>query len=136
MADRMRLAVLLAGTALLAEIAAADSADPTRPPPGFTEQPGAVALAPQSAPLVVSSLFLMGANPYAVVDDQIVRPGDPLADGKVSKIDASGVWITIPGGGSVPGVGKTRTGVRLLKWLPDIRKTPAKSPPSARMEKK
>jgi len=115
---------------LLSRAALADSADPTRPPPGFSDQPGAVVEAPQEAPLVVSSLFLMGAKPYAVVDDQIVRPGDPLAGGKVAKIDANGVWVSVPGGG------KAKPSMRQLKWLPAVVKTPAKAPPSARMEKK
>jgi hypothetical protein len=131
MADRVNatLRTLLAGLALLAGIAAADSADPTRPPPGFSEQPGTTAPAQQEAPLAVSSLFLMGAKPYAVVDGQIVRPGDPLAGGRVGKIDAAGVWIALPGG-------KNKTRMRQLKWLPEVVKTPAKAPPSARMEKK
>ncbi|MDP2787785.1 MAG: hypothetical protein Q8O79_06890 [Pseudomonadota bacterium] len=119
---------------LLTGAARADSADPTRPPQGFSEQPGAVAQTPQDAPLVVSSLFLMGAKPYAVVDGQIVRPGDPLADGKVVRIDTNGVWIAIPGSG------KSRTSMRQLKWLPEVVKTPAKAsanaPTKARMEKK
>jgi hypothetical protein len=113
---------------LLASAAVADAADPTRPPPGFTEQPGAAAQIPQEAPLLVSSLFLMGAKPYAIVDGQIVRPGDPLAGGRVGRIDASGVWIAFPGGG------KNRE--RLLKWLPGISKTPAKEVAATRMEKK
>jgi hypothetical protein len=107
---------------LLAGAAWAESADPTRPPPGFSEQPNATD-APQEAPLVVSSLFLMGAKPYAVVDGQIVRLGDPLAGGKVGKIDASGVWI------AGPASGKSRTPMRLLAWLPNVVKTPANSPP-------
>lgn len=126
MVDRM----ILAGVLLLAPLpAAADSTDPTRPPPGFSEQPGAVAQTPADAPLAVSSLFLMGAKPYAVVDGVIVRPGDPLAGGKVGRIDAQGVWI------SMPGVDKARGSMRLLKWLPNIVKTPAASG-EARKEKK
>jgi hypothetical protein len=139
MVDRLMVAVKLSGIALLSLLAAAanaDMADPTRPPPGFSEQLGAVAQTPQEAPLVVSSLFLMGAKSYAEVDGQIVRPGDPLAGGKVAKIDANGVWISIPGGG------KAKTSMRLLKWLPEVVKTPVKpgeaqkSPPAPRTEKK
>jgi hypothetical protein len=115
---------------LMSSAANADSLDPTRPPPGFSEQPGTAAPAQQEAALAVSSLFLMGAKPYAVVDGQIVRLGDPLAGGRVAKIDAAGVWIALPGGG------KTKTSMRQLKWLPEVVKTPAKAPPSARMEKK
>jgi hypothetical protein len=113
---------LTLAVSLVTGAAAAESADPTRPPPGFSEQPNATD-APQEAPLVVSSLFLMGAKPYAVVDGQIVRPGDPLAGGKVGKIDASGVWI------AGPVSGKSRTPMRLLAWLPNVVKTPAKKPP-------
>jgi hypothetical protein len=119
----------LALLASVAGVAAADSADPMRPPAGFSELPGAAAPAQQEAPLAVSSLFLMGAKPYAVVDGQIVRPGDPLAGGRIAKIDAAGVWIALPGG-------KNKTRMRQLKWLPEVVKTPAKAPPSARMEKK
>jgi hypothetical protein len=109
----------------------ADSADPTRPPAGFAEQQSGVeAQLPKEAPLYVSSLFLMGDKPYAIVDGLIVRPGDPLADGKVGKIDASGVWIIAPGSG------KNRTRMRQLKWLPEVVKTPATAAPAARMEKK
>lgn len=122
---RVPIASTLAGL-LLTGVAAADSADPTRPPQGFSEQPGASAQIPQDAPLVVSSLFLMGNKPYAVVDGQIVRPGDPLAGGRVGKIDANGVWISVPAGGRTP------SGMRQLKWLPDVVKQPVR----ARMEKK
>lgn len=133
MADRVMFASMLSGIAplfLLAAAANAEMTDPTRPPAGFSDQPGVVVEAPQEAPLVVSSLFLMGAKPYAVVDDQIVRPGDPLAGGKVAKIDANGVWV------SIPGSGKAKTNMRQLKWLPTVVKTPAKASPSARMENK
>jgi hypothetical protein len=133
MADRLIASMFAA--LLLAGAAWAESADPTRPPPGFSEQ-GNAAGAPEEAPLVVSSLFLMGAKPYAIVDGQIVRPGDPLAGGKVGRIDASGVWIVGPASG------KSRASQRLLAWLPNIVKMPAKSgevkktPPAARTEKK
>ena len=142
MADRLtsKPLAMVAAVSLLAISATAaadlsDQSDPTRPPPGFSEQ-GKAADAPDEAPLVVSSLFLMGAKPYAVVDGQIVRLGDPLAGGKVGKIDASGVWIASPASG------KTRTRMRLLAWLPNIVKMPARSgevkktPPAARTEKK
>jgi hypothetical protein len=55
-----------------------------------------------------------------------VRQGDPLANGKVVKIDANGVWITITG------TDKRGNSMRLLKLLPDVVKTP----PSLGMEKK
>lgn len=137
MADRLnlRMAGLVAATLGTLSAVASDLNDPTRPPPGFSEQ-GKAADVSGEAPLVVSSLFLMGAKPYAIVDGQIVRPGDPLAGGKVGRIDASGVWIVGPASG------KSRASQRLLAWLPNIVKTPAqsgevkKTPPAARTEKK
>lgn len=108
--------------------AGAEISDPTRPPPGYGEpsptNPNLAA--PPEAALNVSSLFLMGNTPYALVDGQIVRPGDPLGNGKVARIDASGVWIRVSATGTTP------AGLRQLKWLPEVVKTPAK----ARMEKK
>ncbi len=136
MVDRLTFAGLFV-LLQLAAAAAADSLDPTRPPDGFAEQADSPSpAAAPTAPLVVSSLFLMGAKPYAVVDGQIVRPGDPLADGKVGKIDANGVWIV------VTGADQRRGGMRLLKWLPEVVKTPVKpgdvrkTPAAARTEKK
>jgi hypothetical protein len=130
MADRLKFAVLVSGLTLLAGAAMANPADPTQPPPGFKTSAaeagpaGAVASdipeTPKEAPLHVSSLFLMGAHPYAVVDDQIVRPGDPLIFGKVSKIDTMGVWIVFPRSG------KATPAPRLLKWLPDVVKKTVK----------
>jgi len=92
--------------------AAADLGDPTRPPTGFSEQAQA-ADAPQEAALLVSSVFLMGSKPYAVLDGQVVRVGDKLEAGRVGKIDETGVWL------------KTPAGMRQLKLLPDVKKTPA-----------
>jgi hypothetical protein len=116
----------------MANTAMANPADPTQPPPGFktsTAEVGPAGAAssdmpeiPKEAPLIVSSLFLMGAHPYAVVDGQIVRPGDPLISGKVSKIDAMGVWIVFPRSG------KTTPAPRLLKWLPDVVKKTLSQP--------
>ncbi len=91
---------------------AADMGDPTRPPAGFSEKAQA-AEAPQEAALLVSSVFLMGARPYAILDGQVVRVGDRLEAGRIRKIDESGVWL------------KTPTGMRQLKLLPDVKKTPA-----------
>jgi hypothetical protein len=93
-------------------LVAADPSDPTRPPPGFSEQ-GRVGAAPQEPPLLLSSLFLMGNKSYAVVDGQVVRVGDKLEAGRVGKIDEAGVWL------------QTATGPRQLKLLPDVSKTPA-----------
>ncbi len=128
MADRLNVAALALGMALpLNGAFAAETNDPTRPPPGYSQRDASASAAatPQAAPLRVSSLFLLGDKPYALVDGQIVRPGDPLAEGKVAGIDARGVWIVLPD--------RRR---RLLKWLPEVVKTPAGSPPGARMEKK
>lgn len=131
MVDRLIAAALFCALALPGAVAA-EITDPTRPPPGYAELElsGAAAPARQEAVPVVSSLFLMGAKPYAVVDGLIVRPGDPLAGGKVGRIDAHGVWVSVAAGG------KTRSGMRLLKWLPEVVKTPAQARPAARTEKK
>lgn len=75
----------------------------------------------------------MGDRPYAVVDGRIVRLGDPLAKGKVARIDATGVWI------GVPGAGRASPSMRHIKWLPNVAKTPtqvAKTPLLGRTEKK
>jgi hypothetical protein len=98
---------------------AADLSDPTRPPAGFSEQAKA-GEAPREAPLLLSSVFLMGNKPYAVLDGQVVRVGDKLAAGRVAKIDESGIWLRTP------------TGPRQLRLLPDVKKTPAGK---TRMEK-
>jgi hypothetical protein len=103
----------------LASAAWCGMTDPTRPPPGFGAAGGSAAMAP---PLVVSSVFLMGAHPYAQVDGMTVRPGDRLGDGRVSRIDAQGVWL------------RSRAGERLLRLVPGIDKTPAE-PGRTRMEK-
>ena len=126
MADCLNAAALFFALTLIGA-AHADIADPTRPPAGYAEPELASigANSPKEPGLNVSSLFLMGDRPYAVVDGQIVRPGDPLADGRVAGIDARGVWIARPD--------KSK---RLLKWLPEVNKTPARTPPRARMEKK
>lgn len=91
----------------------ADMNDPTRPPTGFSEQPQAKE-APREAPLLVSTVFLMGARPYAILDGQEVRVGDKLEAGRVVKIDEHGVWL------------KTPLGSRQLKLLPDVKKLPAR----------
>lgn len=114
MADAMNR---IAGGAFVALICvfpvlAADLDDPTRPPAGFSEQAKA-ADAPREAALQVSSVFLMGSKPYAVLDGLVVRVGDKLEAGRVAKIDEAGVWL------------KTTAGLRQLKLLPDVKKTPA-----------
>ncbi len=116
MADSMKFILLLSVCA--APLAQAEMSDPTRPQPGYSEQELASRgeSAPKAPALAVSSLFLMGDKPYALVDGQIVRPGDPLADGKVARIDAAGVWLRMPG----------TSRLRLLKWLPEVvKKLPA-----------
>ncbi len=119
MADGMKRVLLLCVGVAGFCAAQAEVSDPTRPPPGYSEQElaGHPESAPQTPALEVSSLFLMGDKPYALVDGQIVRPGDPLADGKVARIDAAGVWLRVPGA----------AGLRLLKWLPDVVKTPLRA---------
>lgn len=101
------LALLLAA---MAPAHAADLADPTRPPAGFDEQ---AKNAPPPPPPRVQSLFLMGDKPYAIVDGRVLRLGDRLEDGRVNRIDASGVWLRTPSGN------------KQLKLLPDVAKTPA-----------
>ena len=128
MVDRLILASLFCALSLTRGAAFGQINDPTRPPPGFsTSAPAAMVEAPPpEAPLLVSSLFLLGDKPWAVVDGLIMRPGDPLANGKVIKIDANGVWI------SITGADKASGGMRLLKLLPSVVKTP----PALGMEKK
>jgi hypothetical protein len=126
MADCLKVAgACLMG--LLSASALAEIADPTRPPAGFRQAVTPAAPDTPPPPLVVSSLFLMGDKPYAVVDGQIVRPGDPLAGGRVARIDAAGVWLRID-------QSKGAAGLRQLKWLPEIDKSPSATPPRARME--
>lgn len=109
----MRFAVLATSCVMACALPAmaADMTDPTRPPTGFSEQPRA-AEAPQAAPLLVSSVFLMGKKSYAILDGQVVRVGDRLESGRIGKIDESGVWLQTP------------TGPIQLKLLPDVKKTP------------
>ena len=128
MADRLIHVALFCALGLMQGAALGQINDPTQPPPGYsTSAPAVKAEAPPpEAPLLVSSLFLLGNKPWAVVDGLIVRLGDPLANGKVGKIDANGVWITIAG------TDKTRGSMRLLKLLPTVVKTP----PLLGMEKK
>lgn len=104
---------------LVAAPALADMTDPTRPPPGFSTQ-GSVQVA--EPPLLVTSVFLMGERPYALVDGMTVRVGDRLGDGRVNRIEEQGVWL------------KTRAGKRLLRLVPGIDKKPAHQG-KTRMEK-
>lgn len=106
--------VIFLAASLAAGAVRAEPADPTRPPPGFTENAPDGAQ-PREPALAVSSLFLMGARPYAVVDGQIVHVGDKLAAGRVSRIDAQGVWLKVAGG------------QRLLRLLPEVDKRPSRS---------
>ncbi len=116
MADVMKRNLAARGALVLLACAlparAADLGDPTSPPAGFSEQPKAMD-APKEAPLWVSSVFLMGRKSFAVLDGQVVRVGDTLEAGRVAKIDEAGVWL------------KTAAGLRQLKLLPQVRKTPA-----------
>jgi hypothetical protein len=128
MADRLIHVALFCALGLLQSAAFGQINDPTQPPPGYSTSAPApkVEAPPPEAPLLVTSLFLLGDKPWAVVDGLIVRPGDPLANGQVGKIDANGVWI------SITGADKASSGMRLLKLLPTV----VKSPPSLGMEKK
>jgi len=106
---KIRLAPLL--LALAIQPVLADMADPTRPPPGLGARPAGDALATPA--LEVSSVFLMGRHPYALVDGMTVRPGDRLGESRVSRIDEQGVWLRTP------------AGPRLLRLVPDVQKQPA-----------
>ena len=108
------LAILLAAAPALAGMT-----DPTRPPPGFSAQGMNPVAEP---PLLVTSVFLMGTRPYALVDGITVRVGDRLGDGRVNRIEEQGVWL------------KTRAGKRLLRLVPGIDKKPANQG-KTRMEK-
>lgn len=98
----------------------AETLDPTRPPTGLSDQAKGPE-ATQAAPLRVSSVFLMGGRSYAIVAGQTVRVGDRLdprsesraGAGRVVKIDETGVWL------------RTASGLRQLKLLPEVKKTPA-----------
>jgi hypothetical protein len=122
MANGLKLAALCCATLLSNNAAGADINDPTQPPPGYSahDLSGTALPEPKAAALIVTSLYLMGNKPYAMVDGQLVRPGDPLASGKVAKIDAHGVWI------AVAGQSKGRSNLQLLKLLPQVAKTPRK----------
>ncbi|MEW5788423.1 MAG: hypothetical protein AB1899_11280 [Pseudomonadota bacterium] len=112
---------LLALATLLLAPAATWAADPTRPPPGFAEDAPAGREAALPA-LAVGAVYLLEKKPYALVDGLVVKPGDPLGEGRVSRIDERGVWL------------KTAAGPRLLPLLPQVKKTPAGSAPG--MEKR
>ncbi len=104
-----------------APLAAADIADPTRPPSGFSEHPRE---APREAPMRVDSLFLMGKSSHATVDGRVVRVGDRLDAGRVDRIDESGVRLM------------TSAGPRQLKLLPAVEKTPTGKSKANKVEKR
>lgn len=95
----------------LSGYALADLTDPTRPPPGFYEaKPGEADFQPE---LVVSSVILRPGASYALIGKRVVRVGDALGEGRVSRIDEQGVWV------------RTKDGVQHYKLLPSISKRPA-----------
>lgn len=104
---------MLASLALLLPASAQAAQDPTRPPPGLTAPPSGAAPVVE-APLQVGAIFLAGKLSFAIVDDREVRVGDRLADGRVTGIDETGVWLRVNGA------------TRLLRLLPAIKKPPAK----------
>ncbi len=117
----MRLLATLALAAVMQATGAEQLADPTRPPPGLgmgVDQP-----APPPLPLRVSSVFATGERAYAIVDGQEVRVGDPLGEGRVTRIDERGVWI------------RDGKGIRQLPLLPAVQKATPPIPPSKGMEK-
>lgn len=95
----------------------ADLPDPTRPPAAFTAPPPDKAAA--KAPEVVNALYLSGKKPYALVDGIALHVGDPLGEGKVTRIDEAGVWLKEP------------TGERVLRLLPGVEKTVSDTPDQA-----
>lgn len=106
-----RLILALAGLAL-SGYALADLNDPTRPPAGFYEaKPGEVQAGSE---LVVTSVILRPGSSYALIGKRVVRVGDLLGEGRISRIDEHGVWV------------KTKSGMQQYKLLPSISKQPAK----------
>ncbi|MBI5331605.1 MAG: hypothetical protein HZB71_13470 [Betaproteobacteria bacterium] len=109
MADLVRWAAFLAlGAALPAH---AELTDPTRPPSSL-----AAAAGESETPLQLTALYLVGKRPYALINGMSVHVGDPLGDGRVTRIDEQGVWLKGP------------AGVRQLRLLPEVTKTPAAPP--------
>ncbi len=109
------LCALCLVSCLLSPPAVCADLDPTRPPAGL----GDPLKKPEAAdvPLQVCSVFLMGKNSYALVAGQTVRVGDRLnpgsaSGGRVTRIDESGLWF------------RTTTGLRQLRLLPQVKKTP------------
>lgn len=95
----------------LSGYALADLADPTRPPPGIYEaKPGEFDAQPE---LVVNSVILRPGASYALIGKRVVRVGDPLGEGRVSRIDEQGVWV------------RSKGGMQHYKLLPSITKRPA-----------
>lgn len=116
-ANRLRSAVSRAaraglGLALLAQSALAVQ-DPTRPPAGLVTPPPGMSQ-DEGAPLVVSGVFVVGKQTFAIVGEREVRVGDRLGDVGVTRIDETGVWL------------RTSSGPRLLRLLPEIKKLPAR----------
>lgn len=105
-----RLIPALAAMAL-SGYALADLADPTRPPPGVYEaKPGEFEPQPE---LAVNSVILRPGASYALIGKRVVRVGDALGEGRVSRIDEQGVWV------------KTKGGTQHYKLLPSVAKQPA-----------
>ena len=112
MAEPVKWGALLALLAVLP--AHAELPDPTRPPFTQTEAAGGNT----EVPLTVSALYLTSKRPYALIHGMNVFVGDPLGDGRVTRIDEQGVWL------------KGAAGEKLLRLLPEVVKTPvAKASP-------
>ncbi|HRH80807.1 MAG TPA: hypothetical protein PLW81_07165 [Thiobacillaceae bacterium] len=105
-------AILLACLAGLGAAAAHADHDPTRPPPGLADNSPEAAQAVQAAPQV-SSIFRAGRLVFAIIDGREVKVGDRLGDGRVTRIDETGVWLRTP------------QGSRLLPLLPEVKKRPS-----------
>lgn len=106
-------AAALACLAALAAAPARAEHDPTQPPPGLSDTaPAAAETAP--APLQVSSIFRAGKASFAVIDGREVKVGERVGDGRVTRIDETGVWLRTPQGN------------RMLPLLPEVKKRPAK----------
>jgi MSHA biogenesis protein MshK len=116
MADRMKLAQLLAAAAALSAAAAGSAAqaltDPTRPP--SIQILGAAAAGPASgSPL--QSILLSATRKGAIINGQYIPLGGAYGEAKLVRITASDVTL------------KSAHTTEVLKLYPSVEKAPAES---------